>query len=84
MTNAETWFNNYLRPRKPEGSLGLSAQDGHLDSHTAPVESIRLLATCMKLESPIISLLQEWGRRRAGVESRQGGLLWLAVTGSSL
>ena len=25
-----------LRPRKPEGSLGREAQDGHLDSHTAP------------------------------------------------
>ena len=30
------WFNNSLRPRKPEGSLGRTAQDGHLDSHTAP------------------------------------------------
>ena len=36
MTNAEAWFNNSLRPRKPEGSLGQTAQDGHLDSHTAP------------------------------------------------
>ena len=25
-----------LRPRKPEGSLGQTAQDVHLDSHTAP------------------------------------------------
>ena len=25
-----------LRPRKPEGSLGRTARDGHLDSHTAP------------------------------------------------
>ena len=25
-----------LRPREPEGSLGRTAQDGHLDSHTAP------------------------------------------------
>ena len=25
-----------LCPRKPEGSLGWTAQDGHLDSHTAP------------------------------------------------
>ena len=24
-----------LRPRKPEGSLGRTAQDGHIDSHTA-------------------------------------------------
>ena len=36
MTNAEAWFNNSLRPLKPEGSLGRTAQDGHLDSHTAP------------------------------------------------
>ena len=36
MTNAEARFNNSLRPRKPEGSLGRPAQDGHLDSHTAP------------------------------------------------
>ena len=35
-TNAEAWFNIDLRPRKPEGSLGRTAQDGHLDSHTAP------------------------------------------------
>ena len=36
MTNAEAWFNKSLRPRKPEGSLRRTAQDGHLDSHTAP------------------------------------------------
>ena len=36
MTKAEAWFNKSLRPRKPEGSLGRAAQDGHLDSHTAP------------------------------------------------
>ena len=36
VTNAEARFNNSLRPRKPEGSLGRTAQDGYLDSHTAP------------------------------------------------
>ena len=36
VTSAEAWFINSLRPRKPEGSLGRTAQDGHLDSHTAP------------------------------------------------
>ena len=36
VTNAEAWFNNSLCPQKPEGSLGRTAQDGHLDSHTAP------------------------------------------------
>ena len=35
MTNAEARFNKSLRPRKPEGSLGRTDQDGHLDSHTA-------------------------------------------------
>ena len=35
-TNAEAWFSIALRPRKPEGSLGRTAQDGQLDSHTAP------------------------------------------------
>ena len=35
-TNAEAWFNIALRPRKSEGLLGRTAQDGHLDSHTAP------------------------------------------------
>ena len=37
-TNAEAWFDIALRPRKPEGSLGRTAQDGHLDSHTAPLD----------------------------------------------
>ena len=36
MTNAEARCNRSLRPRKPEGSLGRTAQDIHLDSHTAP------------------------------------------------
>ena len=35
-TNAEARFNKSLRPRKPEGSLGRTAQDIHLDSRTAP------------------------------------------------
>ena len=35
MTNAEARFNKSLRPRKPEGSVGRTAQDGHLDFHTA-------------------------------------------------
>ena len=34
--HVDVWFNIALRPRKPEGSLGRTAQDGHLDSHTAP------------------------------------------------
>ena len=43
MTNAEARFNNSLRPRKPEGWLGRTAQDGHLDSHTAPEVFILIL-----------------------------------------
>ena len=35
MTNAEA-LNKFLRPRNSEGSLGRTAQDVHLDSHTAP------------------------------------------------
>ena len=45
MTNAEARFNNSLRPRKPEGSLGRTAQDVHLDSHTAPELSTRYADT---------------------------------------
>ena len=49
MTNAEARFNNSLRPRKPEGSLGRTAQDGHLDSHTAPELSLSIysLSGCL-------------------------------------
>ena len=36
MTNAEARFSKSLRPRTPEGTLGRTAQDVHLDSHTAP------------------------------------------------
>ena len=49
MTNAEARFNKSLRPRKPEGSLGRTAQDVHLDSHTAPElwPSTLLLSWCL-------------------------------------
>ena len=36
VTSAEARFSVALRPRKPEGSLGRTAQDGRLDSRTAP------------------------------------------------
>ena len=42
-TNACAWFNITLRPRTPEGSLGRTAQAGHLDSHTAPELWVLLL-----------------------------------------
>ena len=41
---------NSLRPRKPEGSLGRTAQDVHLDSHTAPElcrETFRSFCFCL-------------------------------------
>ena len=47
VTNAEAWFNIALRPRKPEGLLGQTAQDGHLDSHTAP--ELRLIVILLNL-----------------------------------
>ena len=49
MTNAEARFSNSLRPRKPEGSLGRTAQDVHLDSHTAPELWGRMLLTVANL-----------------------------------
>ena len=48
MTNAEARFNNSLRPRKPEGSLGRTAQDGHLDSHTAPDDDDELMLNVLR------------------------------------
>ena len=51
MTNAEAWFNIALRPRKPEGSL---AQDGHLDSHTAP--ELRLFILTCPIKSMYIHM----------------------------
>ena len=35
ITNAEARFSIALRPQKPQCSLGRTAQDGHLDFHTA-------------------------------------------------
>ena len=36
LRHCRSMVNIALRPQKPEGSLGRTAQDGHLDSHTAP------------------------------------------------
>ena len=49
VTNAEARCNKSLRPRKPEGSLGQTAQDVHLDSHTAPELCGRLFFAFMLL-----------------------------------
>ena len=43
-----------LRPRKPEGSLGRTAQDGHLDSHTAPELGV------------VVSRSSSWDKRKYG------------------
>ena len=67
MTNAEARFNNSLRPRKPEGSLGRTAQDVHLDSHTAP--NYELLAT-----------VRWWGNGGGG---RGGGAQGVSVGGGT-
>ena len=50
MTSPEAWFSIALRPRKPEGSLGRTAQDGHLDSLTAPEHIVFILHSFMCLE----------------------------------
>ena len=63
MTNAEAWFNIALCPRKSEGSLGRTAQDGHLDSHTAPELCRRCGGDSVTLS--IISLLQHTLRSRS-------------------
>ena len=63
MTNAEAWFNIALRPQKPEGSLGRTAQDGHLDSHTAPELCRRCGGDSVTLG--IVSLLQHTMRSRS-------------------
>ena len=54
VTNAEAWFNIALRPRKPEGSLGRTAQDGHLDSHTAAPELCIRLFVRSRLYSAVL------------------------------
>ena len=50
-TNAEAWFNNSLRPRKPEGSLGRTAQDGHLDSHTQLLNYVLMIFFFFRLRA---------------------------------
>ena len=81
MTNAEAQFNNSLRPRKPEGSLGRTVQDVHLDSHTAPelwLSSICKSSRSSYGESPRTPLLEGTSlhRRNNSVE-RPWGILSL-------
>ena len=61
MTNAEARFNIALRPRKPEGSLGRTAQDGYLDSHTAPELCVKVQLTSLLLISPGICYVKAVG-----------------------
>ena len=70
MTNAEARFNNSLRPRKPEGLLGRTAQDGHLDSHTAPelcgIAGGSYVNFIVGKEKAGLRTLDELGKRRIG------------------
>ena len=54
VTNAETQFNKSLRPQKPEGSLGRTAQDVHLDSHSS---------WTMKPQRTSFNTLYNWGHK---------------------
>ena len=65
VTNAEARFNKSLRPRKPEGSLGRTAQDVHLDSHTAP-ELCLVLSFILHRAAPA-------SRWQAASDWREGG-----------
>ena len=58
MTSAEARFNTSLRPRKPEGSLGRTAQDVHLDSHTAPELCKKLFGRSIVLQSVLVKIQQ--------------------------
>ena len=60
MTNAEARCNKSLRPRKPEGSLGRTAQDVHLDSHTAPELCQRCGAETKNLALPYFPHGYSW------------------------
>ena len=63
MTNAGAWFNNSLRPRKPEDSLGRTAQDGHLDFHTASELSAGG-CTCGEVMYPVVTRMPGESYRR--------------------
>ena len=81
MTNAEARCNKSLRPRKPEGSLGRTAQDVHLDSHTAPelicsdeTDTAGLYITMYNYarggDSSVVRAPDSWSKD-FGIESRQ-------------
>ena len=68
MTSTEAPFNNSLRPRKTEGSLGRTAQDGHLDSHTAP-ELWTLQIYCCFTSTEARWPIRDWDRVGRGRQS---------------
>ena len=51
-------MNIALRPRKPEGSLGRTAQDDHLDSLTAPE-----LSGTLRTQRTGFNTLDNWGHK---------------------
>ena len=87
MTNAEARCSKSLRPRKPEGSLGRTAQDGHLDSHTAPelcaetVQSETLLVVVL-LHRHLLQYL--WPSERATGSQRPVSRVWEGQEEASL
>ena len=84
MTKAEARFNKSLRPRKPKGSLGRTAQDGHLDSHTAPelgpatygsfygYMQMRRVTRLLEWKSAGAGAAGQDGRGRGGMRGRHG------------
>ena len=59
-------FNKSLRPWKPEGSLGRTAQDGNLDSHTAPELWFAILVST----STVIATPTQKSARKCAATSR--------------
>ena len=74
MTNAEAWFNIALGPRKPEGSLGWTAQDGHLDSHTTP-ELSKSNYTNLHTDIPHALKIHTWCPEVLETQNDQDGFL---------
>ena len=58
MTNAEARFSNSLRPQKPEGSLGRTAQDGHLNSDVHQVAEVSHNVSVVVIKARCTSVLE--------------------------
>ena len=74
MTSAEARFNKSLRPRKPEGSLGRTAQDVHLDSHTDSELSSYVIVSASAFILTCVSLLLQ---RQQPVSSEEKDVMTL-------